>query len=295
MSKTRIQGAVAALLLSVCLSSGAQDVEVRAEKLSGNIYMITGQGGNIGLLTGEDGSFLVDDQFAPLTGKIIDVVKSVGGDVPRFLINTHFHGDHTGGNENLGKQGTLIMSHQGVRERLASGSSIAAFSMTTGPAPKAALPVVTYTETLRLHINGETVRIEHAPYAHTDGDSFVVFENADVIHAGDLFFNGFFPFVDAANGGTLRGVIAAADRMLAIAGDNTRIIPGHGPLASRGDLKRYRTMLAIANERLRKLKNQGVSAEDAVVMGPLDDIEAAWGGGIFDVDKWIQIVYPAVY
>ena len=286
---------IAGLLMLAGLPASAQDVQVKASKLTGNLYMITGKGGNLGLLTGSDGSFLVDDQFAPLTQQIIDVVKSVGGDVPRFLINTHFHGDHTGGNENLGQQGTLIMSHHAVRERLVAGSHIAAFSMTSGPANPAALPVVTYAHNMHLHINEETVRIEHTPNAHTDGDSFVVFENANVVHAGDLFFNGFFPFIDAANGGSLRGVIAAVDRILAVTDDSTQIIPGHGPLASRGDLKRYRTMLAIANERLRKLKNQGLSAEEAVAKAPLKDIEAQWGKGIFSADKWISIVYAAIY
>ena len=194
--------AATACLLGSLQASAQDTVEIKADKLAGNIYMITGKGGNIGLLTGVEGSFLIDDQFAPLTPQIIEVVKSVGGDVPRFLVNTHFHGDHTGGNENLGKQGSLIMSHHAVRERLAKGSHIGAFGMTSGPANAAALPVITYADNMHLHINGETIRIVHAPSAHTDGDSFVVFEDANVIHAGDLFFNGIFPFIDAANGGS---------------------------------------------------------------------------------------------
>jgi len=158
--------------------------------------MITGEGGNIGLLTGSEGSFLVDDQFAPLTEKIIEVVKSVGGEVPHFLINTHFHGDHSGGNENPGKAGTLIMAHHAVRERLVSGSYIGAFDMKSRPAGNAALPTVTYSENMHVQINGETIRIIRAPGAHTDGDSFVVSEDANIEHAGDIFFNGFFPFID---------------------------------------------------------------------------------------------------
>ena len=287
--------AATACLLGSLQASAQDTVEIKANKLTDNIYMITGKGGNIGLLTGADGSFLIDDQFAPLTPQIIEVVKSVGGDVPRFLVNTHFHGDHTGGNENLGKQGTMIMSHHAVRERLVNGSHIAAFGMTAGPANAAGLPVVTYAENMHLHINGETVRVVHAPSAHTDGDSFVVFTDANVVHAGDTFFNGFFPFIDAANGGSLRGVIAAADAMLALTDDNSKIIPGHGPLASRADLQSYREMLVIANDRLRALKNQGLSAEDAVAKTPLRDLQAKWGGGIFTADKWISIVYPAVY
>jgi cyclase len=257
--------------------------------------MITGQGGNIGLLTGEEGSFLIDDQFAPLTEKIIEVVKSVGGDVPRFLINTHYHGDHTGGNENLGKAGTLIMAHHAVRERLVNGSYIGAFDMKSGPADKAALPTVTYSENMHVHINSETIRIIHVPSAHTDGDSFVVFEDANIVHAGDIFFNGFFPFIDGDSGGSVRGVIAGADAMLAFTDADSKIIPGHGPLASRSDLQAYRDMLATAYERLLALKNQGLSVEDAIAKAPLKDLEADWGNGIFTADKWIGIVYPAVY
>ena len=291
------------LMLIILVTAGliaaplhAQDtVKVEAAKLTNNIYMITGKGGNIGLLTGPEGSFLIDDQFAPLTEQIIEVIKSVGGEVPRFLLNTHFHGDHTGGNENLGKQGTLIMSHHAVRERLVNGSHIAAFSMTSGPADEAALPAVTYADNMHLHLNGEILKIVHAPSAHTDGDSFVVFEKANVVHAGDLFFNGFFPFIDAANGGSLRGVIAGTERILVLTDNASKIIPGHGPLASRADLQRYRDMLVTANERLLGLKNQGMSADDAVAAAPLKDLEAQWGGGIFSADKWIAVVYPAVY
>ena len=274
----------------------AQDsVQIEPIQVRDNIYMLKGQGGNIGLFTGADGSFMVDDQFAPLTEKIITAAKSVGGDAPKYLINTHFHGDHTGGNENLGKTGTLIMSHHGVRERLVNGSFIAAFGMKSDPGDKVALPTLTYSENMYLHINGETVKIVHVPGAHTDGDSFVVFKTANVVHTGDLFFNGFFPFIDGANGGSVKGVIAGVDAILALTNSDSKIIPGHGPLASRADLQRYRDMLASAYERLLKLKNQGVAVEDVVAQAPLKDLEQAWGGGMFTADKWIGIIYPAVF
>ncbi len=187
------------------------------------------------------------------------------------------------------------MSHHGVRERLVNGSFIGAFGMKSEPASKVALPTVTYSENMHLHINGETVHIVHLPRAHTDGDSFVVFEKANVVHAGDLFFNGFFPFIDAANGGSVKGVIVGVDTILALTDNDSKIIPGHGPLGDRSDLQAYRDMLAIAYERLLKLKNTGVSAEDAVIHAPLKDLEQDWGGGIFSADKWIGIVYPAVF
>ena len=180
-------------LLTVSPGTNAlEDVNVVATDVADKIYMLTGKGGNVGVFTGSDGTFIIDDQFAPLSGKILEAIKSVGGDSPKFLINTHFHGDHTGGNENFGKQGTLIVSHHNVRERLANGSFIAAFGMKSAPASKAALPVVTYSEDMHFHINGESVQAIHVANAHTDGDSIVHFKKANVIHTGDIFFNGFF-------------------------------------------------------------------------------------------------------
>ncbi len=229
-----IQVALAVSLASPGISLTQQEnpAKIEATQVRGGIYMLTGQGGNIGLFNGKGGSIMIDDQFAPLTEKIIAAVKSVGGDVPQYLINTHFHGDHTGGNENLGTAGTLIMSHHGVRERLVNGSFIGAFGMKAAPASESALPTITYSENMRLHINNETVRIVHVPRAHTDGDSFVIFEDANVVHAGDLFFNGFFPFIDGANGGSVRGVIVGVDAILRSTDNESKIIPGHGPLAS---------------------------------------------------------------
>lgn len=279
----------------LCWAQQENPVTIEARQVRGGIYMLTGQGGNIGLFNGKDGSFMIDDQFAPLTEKIIAAIKSAGGDLPQYLINTHFHGDHTGGNENLGKAGTLIMSHHGVRERLMNGSFIGAFGMKSAPASAAALPTVTYSENIHLHINDETVRIVHVPRAHTDGDSFVIFENANVVHTGDLFFNGFFPFIDGAHGGSVRGVIAGVDAILRNTDNDSKIIPGHGPLAGRADLLVYREMLANAYTRLLKLKNSGKTAEEAVTEKPLQDMEAKWGGGIFTADKWIEVVYPAVF
>ncbi len=295
-TKTMLPAVIAAVfLIPVSTSQAQDDVKINAIPVSDNIYMLSGQGGNIGLFLGEDGTFIIDDQFAPLTEKILAAIKSVGGDIPRFLINTHFHGDHTGGNENLGNAGTLIVSHDKVRERLVAGSYIKAFGMNSPPANKAALPVLTFSEDMYFHINNDSVNAVHVPSAHTDGDSIIYFEKANVVHAGDIFFNGFYPFIDAANGGSLRGTIAAVDAMLAATDSNSKIIPGHGPLADKAQLQAYRDMLAIAYARLLKLKNDGVSAEDAVIHDPLADLEAQWGNGIFSGEKWIRITYPAIF
>jgi cyclase len=207
-NRTMFCAVIAAFYLFTVSALQAQDdVTIGVIPVTDNIYMLTGQGGNIGLFVGKDGTFVVDDQFSPLTDKIFAAIKSVGGETPRYLINTHFHGDHTGGNENLGKAGTLIISHDNVRERLVNGSYIEAFAMNAPPANAVALPVLTFSRDMHFHINDESVKAVHLPGAHTDGDSIIHFENANLVHAGDMFFNGFYPFIDAANGGSLKGTM----------------------------------------------------------------------------------------
>ena len=270
------------------------EVEIKAVPVAEQIYMLVGQGGNIGLFVGADGTFLIDDQFAPLTEKIIDAIKSVGGQHPKFLINTHYHGDHTGGNENLGKGGTLIVSHDNVRERLISGAYVSAFKMKLSPVAKDGLPVITFSKNIKFHLNGDTVMVKHVPHAHTDGDSFIYFQTANVIHAGDLFFNGFYPFIDVDHGGSLKGMIKGVDKVLRIADDQTKIISGHGPLGDKKQLQNYREMLALAYERLNSLKAQGKTMQEAVAAKPLADLEATWGKGIFTGDRWIELIYSGV-
>ena len=270
------------------------DVEIKAVPVADQIYMLVGQGGNIGLFVGEDGTFLIDDQFAPLTDKILDAIKSVGGQHPKFLINTHYHGDHTGGNENLGKGGTLIVSHDNVRERLISGAYIGAFKMELSPVAKIGLPVITFSKNIKFHLNGDTVIVKHVPHAHTDGDSVIYFQTANVIHAGDLFFNGFYPFIDVNHGGSLKGMIKGVDRVLKVVDDQTKIISGHGPLGDKKQLQEYLEMLAVAYERLNSLKAQGKTAQEAVAAKPLADLEATWGKGIFTGDRWIELIYSGV-
>lgn len=296
--KTRCLAASLVALVALnapAMADEGKGTEVAVVPVAGTIHMLMGKGGNIGLFTGPDGTFLIDDQYAPATPEILAAIKSVGGSSPRFIINTHYHGDHTGGNENLGKAGALILSHDNVRRRLAFGAYIAPFKKKVGPLSPEGLPVATFSETMTLHINGETARAIHVPTAHTDGDAFILFEKANAIHAGDLFFNGFYPFIDVANGGTLRGMIAGIDAILAIADDKTKIIPGHGPLATKADLQAARNMLQTAYDRLRTLKAAGKTAAEAVSAAPLDDLEKEWGDGLFSGDRWIEITYPGVH
>lgn len=258
------------------------------------IHMIIGEGGNVGIFTGKDGTFLIDDNFAPLTEKIVEAIKTIGGDYPKFLINTHYHGDHTGGNENLGRGGTLIFSHDNVRERLQNGSYIQAFDMKAAAVAPEGLPVVTFAEGISFHLNGDTVRVIHVGYAHTDGDSFIYFEKANVIHTGDILFNGFYPFIDVNHGGSLKGTIRGVDKILSMVDDDTKIIPGHGPLADKAQLESYRGMLSTAYDRLRKLKAEGRTSEEAAAAKPLADLEEKWGNGMFNGDRWIELIYSGV-
>ena len=272
----------------------AADVTITPVPVTEQIYMIVGQGGNIGLFTGGDGTFLIDDQFAPLTEKIIAAIKSVGGQYPKFLINTHYHGDHTGGNEKLGQGGTLIFSHDNVRDRLNEGSFIEEFNMKQAALAREGLPVVTFSGDISFHLNGDTIHAIHVPHAHTDGDSIIYFKTANVIHTGDIFFNGFYPFIDVNHGGSLKGMIKAVDEILSLADDNTKIIAGHGPLGDKEQLARYRQMLETSYLRMGKLKADGKTVQEAIAAKPLADLETEWGDGLFKSDRWIEIIYSGV-
>jgi glyoxylase-like metal-dependent hydrolase (beta-lactamase superfamily II) len=220
-----------------------EKVQVRTEKVAEGVWVLmSGAGGNIGVSAGADGVFLVDDEWAPLTPKVKAAVAAISDRPLRFILSTHWHPDHTGGNENLGEAGALIVAHDNVRRRMSTDQFIEAFGMKVAPSPEKALPVVTFDNAVTLHLNGDDIQAFHVPPAHTDGDAIVHFRRADVIHMGDLFFAGMYPFVDLTSSGSFEGLIAAVDRALALAGEKTRIIPGHGPLATRADLRAHRDM-----------------------------------------------------
>ncbi len=214
---------------------------------------------------------------------------------PRLLVNTHFHPDHTDGNAGFAATGAVIVAHENTHRRLAEGTMIEAFGVVTPPAPAAALPPVSFERDLRLRFNGETVDLLHLPAAHTDGDVIVRFRNANVIHAGDVWFNGMYPFIDTRHGGTLAGAIAGVDRLLLLAGEDTRLIPGHGPaVGSRAELVAYRRMLATVQQRLIALKAQGFTLPQAIEARPLADLEATWGQGLFRGDRWLELIWNGV-
>lgn len=266
-------------------------VEIVTHKVAEGIYMLEGEGGNIGLSVGADGVFMIDDQYAPLTDKIRQAVAAISDQPIRFVLNTHWHFDHTGGNENFGRAGSLIVAHDNVRKRMSTDQFIEFFKASSPPSPKAALPVVTYDNTISFHLNGDTISAFHAPPAHTDGDSVVQFKNADVIHTGDIFFNGLYPFIDSSSGGSVHGMLYAIDRILLLATDKSRIIPGHGPLASRADLQRYRDMLDTVAARISIMLNEGKSRAAVIAAKPTADYDAEWGNGFLKPDVWVGLLY----
>jgi glyoxylase-like metal-dependent hydrolase (beta-lactamase superfamily II) len=287
----------AAVMLWAALSWAQQDyskVEIKTTKLADNVYMMEGAGGNLGLSAGEDAVFLIDDQFAPLTPKIQAAIAKITDKPVKFVLNTHWHFDHTGGNENLGKTGAVIVAHENVRKRMSTEQFIAFLDMHTKPDPKIALPLVTFTSDIAFHLNGEEIRAVHAPRAHTDGDAVIWFAKSNVVHMGDTFFNKMYPFIDAASGGSPDGVIAAADKVLAQVDDNTKIIPGHGPLGNKGDLKAFRDMLATVTGRIKELKRGGKKLEDVVASKPTAEFDAVWGNGFLKPPKFVEMIYKAL-
>lgn len=251
------------------------NVEVIAHHVAGSVYYLEGAGGNIGLSVGEDGVVMIDDQYAPLTDKILAAIRQLNQGEIRFLINTHVHGDHTGGNENLGKMGVLILARDEVRVRLAAQS------------PAAALPVLTYSDAITIHLNGEEVYAFSVPPAHTDGDTFIHFTESDVIHAGDVFRTTAFPVIDTNNGGSLEGSLQALGLLIGAAGPDTKILPGHGEISSRSDVMAFRDMIIDVSGQVEDMLEQGLSYEEISAANPTE----AYNGRYGDPDRFLRAVF----
>lgn len=287
------QVVVVLLALVAPMQSRAQsfaDVTVKAVQLTDNIYMLTGRGGNIGLSVGADGAYLIDDQFAPLTDKILAAVAALTDQPIRFVVNTHWHKDHTGGNENLGARGAVILAHDNVRRRLVARNFP---DQAEGFVSSRSLPVITFNDVVTLHLNGESLRVFKVPAAHTDGDVIVHFTGSNVIHMGDVFFNGLYTFFDASSGGSFDGMIAALGIGLELADEETKIIPGHGPLASRRDLEAHRDRLVEIRARTLAAIEAGTSLSDFVAAKPTADLAAAYDGTyqVMRPEKFLDRVY----
>jgi cyclase len=269
----------------------AANIPIKTTRLYDNVYLFQGQGGNMALQTGPEGIILIDSSFAPAVPRIREAIGTVSKDAPFALINTHWHGDHTGGNEGMHAAGYTIFAHQNTRERLSTPQTMKMFHSTSPAAPAGALPTITFDEALRVWHNGDQLDLVHFAPAHTDTDIYSHFHKANVLHVGDIWFNGIYPFIDEGTGGTIGGMISAADKTLAVAGSDTKMIPGHGPLGSKADFQKYRDMLAAIRDKVAALKASGASEEEAIAKKPTAEFDAVLAKGFMNADTFAGIVY----
>lgn len=287
---------VVLFLFAVSVHAQQQDfsqVQIKATKVAGNVYMLEGLGGNIGVSVGDDGILIVDDQFAPLADKIRAALKGIGADKKlRFILNTHWHGDHTGGNVAFGPEAPII-AHDNVRQRMATEQKSEFFKRTTPASPKEALPVITFNQNLTVHFNGEEIRAIHFPQGHTDGDSVVFFTTSNVVHLGDDFFAGMFPFVDLESGGNVEGLAKNIGEIIGKIPAGAKLIPGHGPLSTVDDLKTYHNMLLKTTDIVRQKIAAGKTLDQIKTEG-LPDEWKSWGTGFIKTEMWLEIVYRSL-
>ncbi len=261
-------------------------VEFTTTDLGDGIYMLQGMGGNLGLSVGEDGVFLIDDEFAPLTPKVRAAIAAITDKTVDYVINTHWHGDHTGGNAAIGESGAVIVAHDNVRLRMAA----------EGPqqSPDGALPVITFSESTTFHFNGHEIHATHPVAAHTDGDAVIYFRNLNLIHAGDILFNGLYPFIDVASGGSVEGYIAALEALAGMAGPDTRIIAGHGPMATKADVERKIAMLKGAKVQVEQLIKAGKTLEETKAADPLAAWNEEWTWMFINGERMTEMLYGAL-
>jgi cyclase len=267
-------------------------VEIKATKVSGNVYMLEGSGGNIGVSVGADGILIVDDQFAPLAEKIKAALKSLGDGKLKFILNTHWHGDHTGGNVVFGPEAPII-AQTNVRKRMSTEQKSEVFKSTTPAAPREALPVITFDQSLSVHFNGEEIKVIHFPQGHTDGDSIIFFTSSNVVHMGDDFFAGRFPFVDLESGGSVVGLAKNIGDVIPKIPAGAKLIPGHGPLSTIDDLKAYHRMLLATIDIVRQRIAAGKSLDDIKREG-LPDEWKPWAAGFVKTDLWLELIYRSL-
>ncbi len=298
MNTTRVQiPRLLAGVLGLCAVAFAQErppIEIRALPVGPDLFMLTGAGGNLCLAIGEDGALLVDSEYGQLSPKVLAAIAEKTDKPLRFVVNTHWHFDHVGGNQALAEAGAVVVAHENVRKRMSAEQVLGGLGRRIPPSPAAALPKLTFAGALTLHWNGDEIRITHLEPAHTDGDSIVYFSKANVLHAGDVYFNGVYPFIDVNAGGSIDGMIAAVDRLLERADADTKIIPGHGPLSTPDELRQYRQMLAAVREHVQALVKEGKSRDEVVAARPTRNLDEKWGRGGLEPDAFTGIVYDGM-
>jgi len=275
-------------------------VPIETQKLAGNVTMFDGPGGAVVVLNGPDGKFVVDTFVAPAWPRLKEALDGLGNAPLKYVIDTHWHFDHTDNNAPLHAAGATVLAHENTKKRMSEphdlpvlyrGADGALAGLHFDPSPAEALPQRTFATSYQLRANGETVALQHVAPAHTDSDIYVHFQKANVIQMGDLFFNGMYPYIDAGTGGNINGMIAAANKVLSLADNRTKIVAGHGPLGNKADLTKSRDMLITSRDRIQKLQSAGKTALEAVAEKPFADLDSAWGQGIINSDQWIQIIY----
>jgi len=291
-----LAGAFAALAAFLAPVSFAQEqaVEYIATPLSSTVTMIKGKGGNIAVSSGKDGVFIIDDQLKPLTDQLLASIAKVSEQPIRFVINTHYHGDHVGGNETLGSTGSVIIAHDNIRQRMTSDQFSNFFNETTPAWPKNSLPVVTFNDRVTLHLNGEAVTVMHVPRGHTDGDSIVHFPDSNVLHMGDIFFNGLYPFIDLDGGGSIQGMIAAMELGMGLTDDETQVIPGHGPMSDLKGMQEYHAFLTKARDNVKALIDQGMSLEQAIEAKPTAEWDEILGKVWITPEQLVTFIYNSL-
>jgi glyoxylase-like metal-dependent hydrolase (beta-lactamase superfamily II) len=264
---------------------------IQSQKLSENLTLLSGPGGNVVVLTGPDGKIVVDNFVSPAWPKLKETLVGISNVPVKYVIDTHWHFDHTDNNAALHAAGATVLAHENTKKRMAEAHDLPVLGVHFDPSPAEALPQKTFTSSFKLQANGETLSLQHFAPAHTDSDIYVHFEKANVIHMGDTFFNHAYPFIDAGTDGKVKGMIAAANKILALANNDTKIVPGHGPLGNKSDLTSTRDMLVTAVDRIEKLKASGKTYQEAIAAKPLADLDATWGKGLLGSDLFIQVVY----
>ena len=267
---------------------------IQSQPLADNLTLLSGPGGNVVVLNGPDGKFVVDTFLLPAWPKLKETLDGLGNAPLKTVIDTHWHFDHTDNNANLHAAGATVLAHENTKTRMTEPHDFAVIGLHVPASPADALPQQTFSSSQKLQANGETLLLQYFQPAHTDTDIYIHFQKANVIHMGDTFFNGFYPVIDSSTGGKINGMIAAADKVLPLADNNSKIVPGHGPLGNKADLSKFRDMLVVARDRVQKLKSAGKSADEIAASKPLADLDSVWGHGMLSSDLFVQMVYLAL-
>ena len=277
------------------MRTAAATTPIQVTKLRDTLFLLQGVGGNMVLQNGPDGKLLIDSSMATAATRLRETMRQLGPRPTKLLINTHWHFDHTDGNAALhDDSGVFIIAQENTRNRLATAQEMAFFHLKLQPSPTSALPQETFIDNEKLFVNNDELDLVYMPDAHTDTDIYIHFVGGNVLHCGDIFFNGFYPFIDASSGGTINGMIRGADACLAVADDKTKVVPGHGPLGDKDALQKYRDMLATVATRIEKLKSSGQTLEQAIAAKPTADFDAAWGKGPLKPEQFVELVYTTL-